>query len=190
MKIKRLLTILLIWFFTVNYIFAVDYTVKGAVDNLAGKMLYMFDYDKEMNMDSALVTNGQVLFKGTYERPALVRIENGGLFSNCVLDTLAIVDFTTHSPSSGSLLNQKLRNSISATQEIKDELQKFRSELQSHGFQQPELGEIHKHLSNKLRPRFLELCVQMIENEPNGIGEFAVMQLSSLQLTPDEWDNI
>lgn len=190
MVIKRLLTIVLIGVLTTSYVFAIDYTVRGSVDNMEGKMLYMFDYDKDIIVDSTLVSNGQFIFKGNYERPAFVRIENGGLFSNCVLDTLAIMDFNTHFPSGGSSLNQQLIEFRSANQQILDELQKFRSELKSHGFEQPELGEIYNYLLNKLRPKSLQLCAQTIEANPNGVGEYAINQLSNLQPTPDEWDEV
>ncbi|MCI8999174.1 MAG: AhpC/TSA family protein [Muribaculaceae bacterium] len=168
---------------------AIDYVVQGQIEGMDGKLLYLHDYDKEITIDSTLVTNGRFKFHGSYERPALVRVENGRFFSNCILDTLAVVNFDTHYPSAGSLLNQKMINFSSENQTIEDELDKFRDELINHGFEQPELGEIYKHLFDKLFPRRLQLLYQTIEDNPNGVGEYAIMSLGSLWgVTPEQWD--
>lgn len=188
--IKRLFSFAYAGLLTVGYTFAIDYTVEGSVEDMDGKMLYMFDYDKKINIDSTLVANGHFQFKGTYERPAFVRIENGNVFANCVLDTLAIVDFNTHYVSSGSLLNQNLMTFLSENKTYEDELRTFGNELQSHGFEQPELGEIYSRLYTKLRPKFLYLLTNTIESNPNGVGEAALMQLSPHSLSPDEWDDV
>lgn len=187
-SIKKLLTVVSLVLFAANYAFSIDYVVKGKVDNLDGKKLYMFDYDKRENIDSTLVQNGQFEFSGSYERPAFVRIENGAIFSNCVLDTLAIVDFDTHFPSGGSLMNQEILKFNSANQIIIDELNKFAAELRSHGFEQPEFGEIYKRLYDKRRPELLKLYNQTIEDHPDGVGECVLLKLGGLSLNSDEWD--
>lgn len=170
--------------------FAIDYVVEGAAEDLDGKMIYLRDYDTEMTIDSALVSNGVFRFKGSYERPAYVRVENGNLYCNCILDTLAVVDFKTHRPSSGSLLNKKYIELKSEDDKIWDELQQFSNELQSHGFEQPELGDIYQHLYYKLRPKNMELITNAIIENQNGVGEAAIMSLGSMMITPDEWDSI
>ncbi len=167
---------------------SIDYIVEGSVDELDGKMLYMSDYDNNKIIDSTLVVNGCFQFRGSYERPAFVRIENGNTYSNCVLDSLVVIDFASHYPSSGCCLTKKLMELISENKEIDDELEKFYNELKNHGFVQPELGEIYKHLYDKLRPKSLHLNTQAIADNPNGIGEYAVMHLGDLMLTSDEWD--
>ena len=55
---------------------AIDYVVKGEVEGLDGKMLYMSDYDNNRMIDSTMVADGRFQFKGRYGRPAYVRIEN------------------------------------------------------------------------------------------------------------------
>ena len=98
---------------------SVNYIVEGSVDGLDGKVLYMFDYDKKVNIDSVTVTDGRFQFNGTYERPAYVRIENGRFFSNCILDSLAVVDFESHGPSSGSDLNMRLIELFAENKKLK-----------------------------------------------------------------------
>ncbi len=169
----------------------IDYIVKGQVDGLDGKMLYMYDYDNNKTIDSTLVANGIFQFKGSYERPAYVRIENGRNYANCVLDSLVVIDFDTHLPSSGSNLTNKFLELFSEEQKMEDELEKFGDELRSHGFEQPELGEIYSHLFYKLRPKRLLIYKQAIADNPNGIGEYGVMHFGSfVGLTPEEWEEM
>ncbi len=169
----------------------INYIVKGQVDGLDGKMLYMSDYDNNKTIDSTLVANGSFQFKGSYERPAYVRIENGRNYANCILDSLVVIDFDTHLPSFGSNITNKFLELISEEQKIQDELDKFAVELRSHGFEQPELGEIYSHLFDKLRPKRLQLYKQAIADNPNGIGEYAVRLFGGFfGLAPEEWDEM
>lgn len=176
---------------SVSYSFAVNYTVKGNVSGMDGKMLYMHDYDRKVNIDSTYINNGSFVFEGIYDRPAYVRIENGVIFSNCVLDTLAVLDFDTHMPSSGSGLNRKLIDMMDRKKSIQDELQSFAKELKAHGFEQPELGDIYQRLFVKLRPGLIKIYTDCIDNEANGVGEAAVMSFGGMYgLAPEEWDSV
>lgn len=171
--------------------YGVDYVVEGQVDGLDGQIMYMYDYDKKINIDSVTIINGKFRFEGSYSRSAYVRIERGNIFSNCVLDSFAIVDFNTHSPSSGSAVNQSLIDFWNKDKLIDDELDKFSNELENHGFEQPELGEIYSHLYYKLRPRRLEFYTNTIVKNSNGVGEAAMLKLGGMWgLTPDEWDAV
>ena len=168
---------------------AIDYVVKGNIDGMDGKKIYIRDYDTEKVIDSTLVNDGSFIFKGYYERPAYVRIDANNKYTNLILDSLAVVDFDTHLPSSGSLLNMKLLQFIADDKKIEDELDQFGRELRAHGFEQPELGEIYKHLYDKLHPVQLQLYYNTIAENPNGLGEKASRQLGNIWgLTPDEWD--
>ncbi len=176
---------------SVSYSFAVNYTVKGNVSGMDGKMLYMHDYDRKVNIDSTYVKNGSFEFKGVYDRPAFVRVGNEDMFSNCVLDTLAVVDFDTNLPSSGSYLNKKLIEMMEDEKAIQDELHLFAKELKSHGFEQPELGDIYQRLFMKMRPKIIKLYADRSETEANGVGEAAVMSLGGMYgLAPEEWDSV
>lgn len=169
----------------------IEYIVKGQIDGLDGKMLYMSDYDNDITIDSALVENGSFQFKGSYERPAFVRVGNGGNYANCILDSLVVIDFESHLPSSGSNLTNKFLELISEEQKMEDELHKFSDELKSHGFEQPEFGEIYSHLFYKLRPKILGLYKQAIADNPNGIGEYAIMQFGNFYgIAPEEWEEM
>ena len=62
--------------------------------------------------------------------------------------------------------------------------------MKSHGFEQPELGEIYSRLYAKLQPKHIQQITQMISDNPNGVGEAAIMKLGGQRgLTPDQWDN-
>jgi hypothetical protein len=180
MTMNKILSIIVFsLLFTVGRAADIHYVIEGETEGLDGKFMYLHDYDKKITFDSTLVSNGRFKFEGTYDRPAFVRVENGNYFSNCVLDTLAVVDFNTHYPTSGSSLNKKLINFIAEEQKIEDELNKFAEELRNHGFEQPELGDIFQHLYDKLYPRKVKLLSETIENNPDGIGEAAIMSLGN-----------
>lgn len=170
--------------------YPIDYVVKGQISGADGQVLYIYDYDKKINIDSTNVSDGKFCFKGTYDRPAFVRVEGGRYYSNCVLDTLAVLDFDTHFPSSGSILNEKLIELKTKDKAIDDELDKFSHELKSHGFKQPELGDIYKHLYDRLRPDRIELYSNAIIENPNGVGESAMLSFGGMWgLTPEEWES-
>lgn len=175
--------------FSVNTIFALDYVVEGELEGYDGKMLYLRDYDNEMRIDSTLVSNGRFKFQGSYPRPAFVRVDGDRMYANCILDSLVVVDFNTHFPCSGSSITMNFLELVSKLSEFDNDLDKFRIELQGHGFEQPELGDIYKFLYDKQRPQRLQLLYDAVENNPNGIGEYAIMELGNFWgLTPEEWD--
>ncbi|MCM1451314.1 MAG: AhpC/TSA family protein [Clostridium sp.] len=175
--------------FSANAASALDYVVEGEIAGYDGKMLYLRDYDDEMKIDSTIVSNGKFKFQGSYPRPAFVRLDGGRMYANCVLDSLVAVDFNTHIPSSGTSLTMNFLDLASKLSELDNELDKFGEELQAHGFEQPELGDIYKHLYDKLRPQRLKLLYDAIENNSNGIGEYAIMELGGFWgLTPEEWE--
>lgn len=191
MKMKSLFTLIALSSFALSAS-AVDYTVKGELPaDMEGKTIYLHDYDKRVNIDSAKVVNGKFSISGTYDHPILARVENGSYFSNCILDSIVTVDFNTHQPSDGSELNRKYIEYYAALNVIEDDLDRFSEELSSHGFEQPQKGEIFKLLWDKKNPLILEIMENALKNEDNGIGYTALIDYSSLRkITPEKWDAI
>lgn len=170
---------------------AIDYVIEGRIDVPDGKMAFLSDYDNKNYIDTAVVANGAFRFEGAYSRPAFARIDCGNNYANCVLDTLVVVDFETHMPTSGSLLTQKYIEFVTADQKFDDELDQFGNELRAHGFVQPEFGEIYQHLYYKLFPVRIELYTNAMAENANGIGEIALMQFGGLwDLDPVLWDSV
>ncbi|MDE6333784.1 MAG: AhpC/TSA family protein [Muribaculaceae bacterium] len=170
---------------------AVDYVIEGRIDGCDGKTFYVYDYDVNQNIDSAIVADGKLYIAGSYDKNAFVRIEGGRYFSNCVLDTLAVIDFDTRWPSGGSEMNLRLRDLAAADNAISDELNTFASELASHGFEGEEKGDMYKRLYDKRRPERIKLYTDAIIANDNGVGISAIMSLGNLWgLAPDEWDAV
>ena len=174
----------------IQSVYAVDYVVTGSVKDLDGKYIYLFDYDKKENIDSARVENGSFRIEGNYYRDANVRVECGNVFSNCILDSLAIVDFITHFPSDGSYLNRRMRDIRNIENSKREHLGKFSQELKSHGFDEYEANEIYGKLYDKYRPEMISMYADIILDNPNGLGEFAISSLYPWSLTVEEWDSI
>lgn len=167
----------------------VNYLVEGEVEGLDGHTIYMFDYDIEANIDSAIVTAGKFHLQGSYSRPAFVRIESGSVFSNCVLDSIATLNFNTHFPSGGSAANialAELREKQNAFEKAK---QQKLAEAEEAGLSQDEKRQLFNKLTQEQRPQLLKLLSDAAAHYTNGVGESAVMSLGNIyQLTPDEWD--
>ncbi len=170
---------------------AVDYIVEGQVEGLDGKKMYMYDYDRQGNIDSADVKGGKFRFAGSYDRNAFVRVENGRAYSNCVLDSLVTVDFDSHMASDGAGLTRKFLDLYNQDRAFDAELNKFGEELDSHGFTGEERGEIYKRLFDKQRPVRIKFYADILKNNSDGIGEYFVMSLGNFWgLEPAEWDSI
>ncbi len=172
---------------------AVEYVIEGQIEGCDGTTVYLRDYGRHdgARIDSTKVVGGRFQLKGSYPRNAFARVDCGNHYSNCVLDTLAIVDFGTHYPKGGSLLNTRFRDLCQSEKAILDELGRFSSELQSHGFSQQECSDIFKLLYDKRRPDLMKLYTDAILGNDNGIGEAFVISLGNLWgLKTEEWDSV
>ena len=167
-----------------------DYVIEGEVSDLNGQTFQVINYDNNDVIGSGEVKNGKLRITGSYDYPAFVRVENGGTYVNCILDSLVIVDFNTHMPSWGSQLSMKLRELLLKDDAYNEEFSQFYNEIKSHGFDQKETGEIYRHLYEKRRPEILDMYTQAIKENDNGIGTAFLLLLNTLNLTSDEWDSI
>lgn len=170
---------------------SVDYVIEGEVQGLDGQIFQVSDYDNDKIIGSGEVKDGKLRITGSYDKQAYVLVENGNTYANCIIDTLAIVDFNTHMPSGGSALNVKLRDLLQKDQSYADERKRFYDEIQSHGFDEKETGEIYKHLYDKQRPEILSFYSQAIKENDNGIGTAFVIQLGNfMDFSSDEWESL
>lgn len=170
---------------------SIDFVIEGEVQGLEGQTFQVRDYDNHKDLGSGVVRNGKLRITGSYDYPAYVRVENGSTFANCIIDTLAIVDFNTHMPSGGSALNVKLHNLELKNKAYEEEFERFYNEIMSHGFDDRETGEIFNYLYDKRRPEILSFYTQAIKENDNGIGSAFLLNFDMFSdLTSDEWDNI
>lgn len=172
---------------------AIDYHVTGKVSGLDGKKMYMYDYDARKTIDSALITDGSFTFKGSYTRPAFVRIENGKFYSNCVLDPQeTVVDFNTHFPSKGSETNMKLLIQTEKEKIVDRKIQTLRDSILSLNISEEEKEATFTAASNKILPEYFDWLGNFIIENPNGVGEDAVMNYGNMTffVTPEMWANL
>ncbi len=169
---------------------AVDYTVKGELPGMDGARVYLYDYEMSRNIDSVKVVDGAFAFSGRVEWPKLARLECGVNFSNCVLDSVVTVDFASHLPLQGSRLNRRYLEYDAALHAIEDELARFSKELDDHGFEQPQKGEVYKMLFDRKKPLIIDLLETTVKNNDNGVGQAAMMRYSPVMTgaSPDNWD--
>jgi thiol-disulfide isomerase/thioredoxin len=171
-------------------VFAVDYVVRGKIDNADGKYVYAFDYDRKAVIDSAKVSDGQFEMAGHYDNNAFVLVRCERAYANVILDTLAVADFETHLPAVGTELNMRAQKFMSRDMYIHDDLAKLTQKLKSQGVDENEFKAAYHQLYDTYRPEMLELYRSTIKNNPNGLGVAAIMSLKGLMdLTADEWND-
>ena len=168
---------------------ATDYEVSGRVSDMDGNTFYMTDYFRDNAViDSATVTDGRVLFKGSYGRGAFVRVECGRAFSNCILDdTPVVLDFDTHYPVSGGDLNMRLKEEEAARNAQYRYLDSCQKALKEK-YPDPEqfLTEYKKIYDSRFGDEKARAITMIKENAGNGMGE-ALLLSYRWYITPEEW---
>lgn len=169
---------------------AIDYVIEAEVPDSEGKTFIVTDYDTRANIDSAVVVNGKLRIAGSYARPALVRVSDGKAFTNCVLDSLAVIDFGSGAPVAGSDANRRLKAFMDAYAKINDDVVEFGNRIKGQGLSQEEGREKILEYYRSRRPDFLNLFSETIaSNGDDGTGYAAMMMLSNFfELTPEEWE--
>lgn len=164
----------------------VDYTITGNLPGHDGEKFYVHDYDIRENIDSAIVTDGRLIFKGSYDRPAFVRVECDRMYANCVLDTLAEIDFDTHLPVGGSLLNRRLLDMIQREEALQQRSDSIFNALLSQGMERKEAWKATGYFDKSRK-----LHADVLAGNDNGVGYCAFMDLATdFNLEPDGWDEI
>lgn len=173
---------------------AIDYKVTGTLDIPDGMKVIMTDFTRDgVMIDSAFVKNGKFEMSGEYERNALVRIETADYrqFGSGILDSNLIIDFQTHNPLDSTELNRKFNEFSNKLNDYEEELSTFLKELDSHGFQGQERGEIYKQLYDKRLNSIVKLIQSIVAEDESGLAEKAITTTSRfLSLSPEQWDTI
>lgn len=169
----------------------ITYDISGDVDGIDGKAIYVFDYSTRKNIDSVKVENGHFALKGTYGRKALVRVESGNTFSNCILDdTPVTLDFDSHCPASGSDINMEYRALWTYNKDFEKEYDSRYAKLKEAGIEGDSLGAAVRQMYDEMMPAYKERYRRtMVDNFDNGLSEAALMTYSNY-CTPDEWEKL
>ena len=184
---KRILLSLCCLITCLSAIFAKDYVIEGSLPGEDGREFTVFDYDSRSVIGKGKVVDGKLIIKGTTEQPLLVRVESDNIFTNCVLDSLAVVDFETHYPSDGSLLNRLYRDNKREESLIVRDYDNMKNKCNN--------GEISKDSLEKYRWRIVDetvdLYVKSIKDNNNGVGYSSLLSLSGYStFTPDDWEKL
>lgn len=189
MKSSYSFLILLLTAVSVGAYADVSYDISGKVNGIDGKTIYVFDYSTRQNIDSVKVENGSFALKGTYDRKALVRVESGNVFSNCILDdTPVTLDFDNHVPTSGSVDNMEYRALVSYDKKFEEDYDYEYGKLKQSGLTGDSLMAAVKKLYDMRIPAYKERYLKaIVDNFDNGVSEAAVMTYSQY-CSLDEWD--
>lgn len=188
---KTLFAIIVIIFSSIDGI-ALDYTITGKIANLDDKNIYLYDYDTRQKIDSAIISNGSFSIKGSYDRPAYVRVESGREYSNCILEPQnVVVDFTTHQPLSGGELNNKLIEFNQSEEKIFNRLDALRDSIGKLPVAESEKSDIFQKIAREIVSAFTDGLPETIILNPNGLGEVAMQRYGGFSsITPQQWDEL
>lgn len=170
---------------------AIDYKVIGTLQNMDGHTFYMSDYLRNgAVIDSVTVVDGRLLFNGSYERDAFVRVECGNTFANCILDeTTVVLDFNSHMPTSGGAINMKFIEDCHASIDRFMYLDSCRNAMEKQFPDSQQFAEeFKKFYQRELLNEQANLISKVKENAGNGLGECLFMKSTDL-ISPEDWSD-
>lgn len=186
---------LIILFFLVvsstNLFASFHYAVKGEIKGQDGKTIIMSDYGKNNQIiDSAIVKNGVFIMEGEYDRHGFIRVECGrDFYSNCILDTLVLPNFTTHLPNPSTMLNNKFVWYIEQEDKNMNEIGRYLDVLSNQNLSEDDIQTRFNDYLETRKPELFDFYKCIIEDNPNGIGEASLwFGLTNLDISSSEWD--
>lgn len=170
----------------------VHYVIKGELPDADGKKVYILDYADNSTIDSAEIKNGKFILEGKYGRDAFVRVESGRKYSNCILDSVVIVDFNTNTPVRCiSAKNDCFGEFVSMEESFYMQGDAMRDSCLSAGMSEKDAGQYYyDHFYKNELPKFKGKLRSAIENNQNGAGEALIMMYGNMNPTPAEWDSL
>lgn len=171
---------------------AVEYNISAKLDGSDGKTFYMTDYFRDnVVVDSATVTDGKLVFRGNYDRCAFVRVEDGQIYCNCILeDAPVMLDFNSGYPLSGGELSKMFIRYKQEYEALNNYLNSSNDSIKKK-YPDPDRSraEFKKFFNNefsKYKARNFEL---LKENAGNGFGEFLLIE-NYRYVDPEDWPEL
>ncbi len=175
-------------------VYATDYEIRGEVAGLDGVTFYMRDNFNGQKIDSAVVENGKICFKGNYPQKPYVLITNNqdvSYFAACILDSVAVVDFKKHGPIEGSKPNVEYNDFIGIFKKYSDESSRLSNDLKSQGIADDEIELNLKQLRNKRDAEIESVTYNLAICNDNGLGLVATdYYASNIRNNPAKWDKL
>jgi thiol-disulfide isomerase/thioredoxin len=168
-----------------------SYIVEGVAPDASsnGKMVYMYDYNANKNIDSVLVADGKFTFTGSEETALICRLVLERLYVNLILENGNIsVDMADPESAQGSPLNDIRSKYLSELAVHEKELQEKYAEMAN---MEAELRskhwiEYYDQYKINVEPIYLKY---FHENKNNALGVFVLWDWSNL-LDPDRLDSL
>jgi thiol-disulfide isomerase/thioredoxin len=161
-----------------------SYEIKGTIPaEYNGQFVYLFDYDQNINIDSASVVDGQFTFTGSPDTARYVRLEpkDRSLYSNVIREAGVItVDLSDPQKISGTRLNEKKIEYVKGLNKLYAESDSIWNQLNE------EYGEDNAAFdaaAEKVRKKILSMFVAhgkeyLLTNNNNAIGADVFAQLA------------
>jgi len=183
------LLILLIISISALSAYAVDYDISATLDDMEGETFYIFDYFRNgVKIDSAKVIEGKLHFRGSYGRTAYVRVDNGPMYCNCILeDTPIVLDFNRHIPLAIGKLSSKYNDYAKAKNEMYRQLDSainvMREKFPDNEQFKVEWKNYYDHNFKNYKSYQLK---ELKEHCHDGFGESILMRIQR-EIEPEKW---
>jgi thiol-disulfide isomerase/thioredoxin len=172
------------------------YIVNGTIpEEYNDQEVYMFDYDQNKRIDSAVVVNGNFLFTGVPDTTIYVRIEPSDrkLFTNVIREAGIIsVDLSDYHKISGTPLNDEWRNFNKELETLREDVTGKMNALEEE-YQEDEAA-YSKAYEQEYEAYIVNLKVILNKylqaNPNNGIGKYVFASNVAYLYSPDEVDAI
>jgi thiol-disulfide isomerase/thioredoxin len=171
------------------------YEIKGTIPaEYNGQLVYLFDYDQNVNIDSASVVDGQFTFTGSPDTIKYVRIEpkDRRLYSNVVRESGVItVDLSDPQKISGTRLNEKIVDYAKVIDKLYVERDSIWDQLnEEYGEDEAAFDAAAENAREKILSKFVVHGKEyLLANSNNAIGAEAFVQLATA-VAPEEVDSL
>ncbi len=173
--------------------FVINGTVEDA--NLDGKTIYLWDYDKDTRIDSAVIAEGAFSFSGLLENPALLRLElQPSLFAYILTENGNTISVVMGDPSiidDNGGINSKSRLIDSTLNTIFTPYEQKQKELEEQGITGDAMLVELSPMIKELFSQYKEASIRyMDENKDNLIGASLLLNIVDEIESLEKFDSI
>ena len=168
-----------------------SYTIEGEVDpSYNGQTAYLFDYQNESVVDSAMVADGRFLFTGSVARDSIRRIDLGGEYANLILEPGRIEVYMDRHVAGGTPLNDARMAYQAQFDTLMNELNARRSAIRSDSTLDPKRRQARlDEVLDAGIARFGELLQGYVLRN-DAVGATALWNWAFIARTADEFEQL
>ncbi len=153
--------------------FTINGTTKNA--NLNGEYIYLFDYEKNMNIDSVLIENNSFTFNGSATEEKVARVKINRLYADVIIEPGIIsLNLETKDSISGTPLNDLKSKYNQSNTEWTNEINKIYEDMVAANKSEDEINSFEGSLDSLYVAKNLDI---LNVNKSNALGKYIVYDI-------------